>query len=87
MSKGQNERRSDGASLLRRLWLLDPEVLADLPRKELVDLVVPRHGGSALGPWLSPPGVIATLANERASILLQVAQQIPPLHPTNGSSL
>ena len=69
--------------LTARLGVLqfgDFEVFADLAGEEVVDLAVSRNSrGLALRP-IDLDGVFAALSMKRAAVLLEVFDQISPLH-------
>ena len=64
-------------SLLRRG---DAEVPADLPGQMIVDLAVAGHGGAPVVRRIAPPRVLRPLADENASMLPQMGDQLVSLH-------
>ena len=58
----------------------NPKVAADFLPEVVGNLTVSRHGGPLIEPRISPPRMVSTLANQDATIINHVANNISPLH-------
>lgn len=62
------------------------QVTADLAHQQFLDLVVAWDRAAAIQLRVVPPGMIASLPQQRAAVLLEVAEQIATLHRVKASS-
>ena len=78
--------RPHTAVRLRLCRLGNFQILANLSRQQVVHFGMTWHRRPLIGRGISPPRVIASLANKPAAMLLQVLQEGTPLHTVNNSS-
>lgn len=59
-------------SVFQTSRLGNSQVPADFPGEKFVDFGVPRHGGTAVGRGIAPPGMVAAFADENATLRVQM---------------
>ncbi len=67
-------------------WLVDCKFTDDGASKILIDLGVTRNWLASFGSWVLIPIMLATVANENSTLLLQGADQIASLHANSSSA-
>lgn len=77
---------SPNHTIERLPWFGNAEISADLPRQEVADLTMPWNRGASLSGRIAPPGMAGALANERATVLSQMRQEIATLHRSTSAS-
>ena len=70
----------------RKLRLWYSQVLADLDYEFIVDLGMSRDRRTTILFWVDPPRMTAAFAKKDASVLLEITDQITPLHAAMGAS-
>ena len=64
----------------------DFQIATDFSREDILNLVVARHGASAVSRGIVPPRMAAPLAQQDATLRQEMTNQRPSLHRTKGSS-
>src|SRR5947209_6010222 len=67
-----------------RLRSRNLKIPADLRGREVVDFVVPRHGGRLSSCAVDENRMPTPLAKDFAPMLFQVSDEVPALHPAIG---
>ena len=74
--------------MVRRLWIRDSHVSANLTCKETVDFSMPRYRGNLIVVRIEVDSVLCTLAEQATAERFNVADQVLTLHVivrSNGS--
>jgi hypothetical protein len=58
----------------------NPKVTADFLHEVVGNLTMSRHGGPLIDRRISPPRMVSTFANQLATMIHHVANNISPLH-------
>jgi hypothetical protein len=81
-----NELAGHGSIQFPSLGRGDSQVSADLPSKEITDLVMAGDSGTPILIGVLPPGMSGSFSKEDTAMLPEVLQRLAPLHIVTGSS-
>jgi hypothetical protein len=66
---------------------IDPQILANLLHQQVMDFLMPWHGGSFVRSPVPPPGMVAAFPHQLTFLGCKMAQQGLPLHTSRLSSV